>query len=321
MLSGNYLITGATGLMGTTALKRFSNMPGVKLRAVYHRKKPFVYADNISYVYADLTNKKKCKEIVKDIDYVFMFASILSTAPRIARNPVSHTTETIIMNAQMLEAAYFADVKKFIWLSSSTGYPVKESALKEEQMFEGDPPDIYFPVGWMSRYTEVLGRMYATKLKESMPIVILRPTTIYGEYESFQLENCHVLPALIRKVVERRKPIEVWGTGDVSRDLIYSGDVLDACIIAMEKVDIFDVFNIGFGRQYTVNEMLKTIIEIDKYDDAKIVYNTSKPFTIKKRVVDLTKAKEKLGFEIRTSLEEGVSKMIHHYKHKIAKGV
>ena len=93
---------------------------------------------------------------MKDINYVFMFAANLSTAPVVAKNPVSHVTENMIMNAQMLEAAYHEGVKKFLWLSSSTCYPMTDGVLKDEDMFTGDPPDNYYSVGWMSRYTEIL---------------------------------------------------------------------------------------------------------------------------------------------------------------------
>lgn len=313
MLKGNYLIAGAGGLMGTTALLRLSNLPGVNVRAVDLRE-PKISADNISYFQADLRDFNECKRVVKDIDYVFMFAAILSTAPIIAKNPVSHITSNIVMNAQMLEAAFFAGVKKFLWLGSSTGYPLKEGILREENMFDGDPPDVYFPVGWMSRYTEVLCRMYAMKLKKSLPTVILRPTTIYGEYEDFHFETCHVLPALIRKVVERQKPIEVWGTGEQKRDLIYSDDVFDACLLALEKVDIFNVFNIGSGKEYSINELLKMILEIDNFHDAEIIYNTSKPSTINKRSIDFTKIKELFGFEAKTSAREGIARMIKWYR-------
>lgn len=314
MLPGNYLITGSTGLMGTSTLLRLKDVPGVSVKAVYHKRKPRVVADNISYFQADLTDFNACKKVVKDIDYVLMFAATLSTAPVIAKNPVSHVTNNMIMNVQMLESSYLVGVKKFLFLSSSTGYPMKEKKLKEEDMFKGDPADVYFSVGWMSRYAEVLCRMYATKLKKPMTTVILRPTTIYGEYEDFHFEVCHVLPALVRKVVERQKPIEIWGTGENKRDLIYSDDVVDACFLALEQVDTFDVFNIGLGKEHSINELLKMILEIENYKDAEIVYNASKPTTILKRSIDFTKAKRVLGFEAKTSIREGLTETIKGYR-------
>ncbi len=310
---GNYLIAGAAGLMGSIALLRLSNLPGINVRAADLRK-PRISAGNISFVRADLKNLDECKKVVKDIDYLFMFAAILSTAPVMAKNPISHVTLNMIINSQILEAAYLAGVKKFLWLSSSTGYPLREGILKEENMFDGDPPDVYFSVGWMSRYTEVLCRMYATKLKKPMPTIILRPANIYGGYEDFHFETCHVLPALIRKVVERQNPIEVWGTGEQRRDLIYADDVFDACLLSLEKVDKFDVFNIGYGKEYSINELLKMILEIDGFQDAKVVYDSSKPSAIMKRSIDFTKAKKVLGFKPKTTIREGISKTIKWYR-------
>lgn len=314
ILPGNYLTAGSTGLMGTVALKRLSNLSGVNVKAVYHLRQPKIFANNISYVQADLINPADCKKVVEGIDYVLMFAGILSTAPVMAKNPVSHITQNMIMNAQMLEAAYFAGVKKFLFMSSSTGYPLLGRPLKEEDMFIGQPPDVYFSVGWMSRYSEILCRMYATKLKNPMTTIVLRPSTIYGEYEDFHFETCHMLPALIRRVVERQKPMEVWGTGENTRDLIYTDDVFDACLLALGAVSGFDVFNIGFGQQYSVNELLQMASDIDDYAEADVVYNTSKPSAINKQMLDFTKAKNILGFKAKTPVREGIRRMVEWYR-------
>lgn len=314
MLTGNYLVTGATGLMGTHTLMRLSNVEDVRVRAVCHTKAPHIFADNITYVQADLRNKDECKKVVEGIDYVLMYAGKLSTAPVMARDPISHVRENMMMNALMLEAAYMSGVRKFLWLGSSTGYPQIEGLINEDHMLVDDPPDCYFSVGWMSRYTEILCRMYATKLKRHMTTVILRPTTLYGEYEDFDFESSHVLPALIRKVVERQNPIEVWGTGENRRDLLYAGDMVDACLAAIKKVDNFDFFNIGLGREYSINEILTMIIEIDDCSNTEIVHDTSKQGTISKRKIDLTKSKAVIGFEAKTTLREGIARVIKWYR-------
>jgi len=308
------LIAGATGLMGTTALLKFRNYQGVEVRATYHEKEPSIFGDNISYVKADLRNFDDCKRVVKDVDFVLMFAAILSTAPVIAKNPVSHITSNLTINAQMLEASYFAGVSKFAWLSSSTGYPESQNPLDEDEMFTADPPDVYFSVGWMSRYTEILCRMYATKLKKKMPCLILRPTTIYGEYEGFDLERCHMLPALVRRVCEREDPLVVWGNGQDSRDLIYCDDVFNACLLALHNLDTFEVYNVGYGSQYTVNEVLEMIIEISGLKDTRIVHDTSKPSTVKKKLLDLTKSHRELGFKPGTDIRAGIEKLICFYE-------
>lgn len=309
MLQGRYLVTGAAGRMGTHALLRMRDVPGVSVRAVNHRRDLSVTGANIESIRGDLTDGAFCRQVVDGVDYVFMFAGILSTAPVMARDPVSHVMRNMMMNIQMLEASYLAGVRKYLWLSSTTGYPMKDGTFVEEDMFRGDPPDGYFSVGWMTRYTEVLCRMYATKLKRSMPVVVLRPSMIYGEHGDFDLETCHFFPAIVRKVVERRKPIEIWGDGEVRRDLLYGDDVFDACLLAMGRDDPYNVFNISFGRDYSVNEILGMILEENGYEDAELMYRAGMPSAPVRRLIDCSKAERVLGFKAKTSIREGIRRM------------
>jgi GDP-L-fucose synthase len=123
-----------------------------------------------------------------------------------------------------------------------------------------------------------------------------------------------VLAALIRKVVERQQPIEVWGTGDDVRDLIYVDDLAEACLTVLEKSETYDPVNIGLGKGYSVKEMLRIVCEADGYKDAKIVFNANKPTMIPVRLVDVSKAERKFGFKARTDLREGVAKTIEWYR-------
>ncbi len=160
---------------------------------------------------ADLTKSEDCEELVKGIDYVFMCAASTSGAAVIASNPLLHVTPNIVMNSRMLEASYLARVKKFVWISSSVGYPPSGNRpVREQEFFDGDPYDTYFASGWMKRYTEILCRMYAEKLRDPISTVVLRPTNIHGPYDNFALETSHVTAALIRS---RRKTRSHNGLG------------------------------------------------------------------------------------------------------------
>ena len=314
MRCGTYLVTGATGLMGTTALKRLQNVPGVAVRAVYHRRKPHIFAGNITYVQADLEKSADCEEVVDGIDYVLFFAGILMTTPVLAANPISPLTSNLLMHAQMLEAAYRARVKKYLLISSSTGYPAQEKPLQEEDMFRGDPGDGYFSVGWLFRYVEILCRMYSTKLRDPMPIVVIRPSTIYGEHEDFSPEKSHVLPALVRKVVDREQPLEVWGDGEVQRDLIYADDLLDGCLAALEVSAGPSEFNIAYGREYSLKELLAMILKADGYENAEIVFNAGRPSAGGRRILDTRRARTVLDFRPKTAMEAGIRFMVNGYR-------
>lgn len=315
MFSGvKVLVAGGTGFVGVNLIQRLLLLEA-NVRATVHRKAPVVHDERIQYVKCDLTNMEDCRKVVSDIDYVFMCAANTSGAAVIAATPLVHVTPNVVMNAQMLEATYYANVQKFIWLSSNAGYPPSGGRpVKEEEFFDGDPYEAYFGVAWMKRYTEILCRMYSEKLKKPMTTVVLRPSNIYGPHDDFKFETSHVMAALIRRAVERHDPLEVWGTGDDIRDWIYIDDFIDAMMLAAEKIESYDPINIGMGKGYSVKQALQTILEVDGYTDANIKFNSSKPSMIPIRLIDTTKAEAILGFKARTGLREGIRRTIEWYR-------
>lgn len=308
------LVAGGAGFIGANLIKRLLD-GGASVRATVHRKDPVILDDRIEYVKCELTSMDDCKKVADGMDYVFLCAASTSGAAVIASTPLVHVTPNIVMNSQMLEAAYFARVKKFIWLSSNAAYPPSgDRPVKENEMFDGEPYEIYFPVAWMKRYTEILCRMYSEKLKNPMTTVVLRPSNVYGPYDDYDFETSHVMAALIRRVVERHDPFEVWGTGDDVRDWIYVDDFIDAMMLAAEKVDSFYPINIGLGTGYSIKQALAMMLEIDGYTDANVVYNSSKPSMIPIRLLDTSLAQKVLGFKANTGLREGISRTIGWYR-------
>jgi GDP-L-fucose synthase len=288
---------------------------GANVRATIHRKEPVILDKRIEYVRCDLTRMEDCRKVVSDMDYVFLCAANTSGAAVMQATPLVHVTPNIVMNSRMLEAAYFAKVRKFVWISSSAAYPPSGNRpVKEDELFNGDPYEKYFPVAWMKRYTEVLCRMYSEKLTNPMTTVVLRPSNIYGPYDDFEFETSHVMAALIRKVVERHNPLEVWGTGDDVRDLIYIDDFIDAMILATEKIESYNPINIASDKGYSIKEILQMILEVDGYTDANIQFNPSKPSMIPIMLIDTTKAESILGFKAKTGLREGIRKTIDWYR-------
>lgn len=308
------LAAGATGLIGSNLIKRLLS-EGAIVRATLHRREPVVVDDRIEYVKCDLTKGEDCRRVVEGMRYVFHCAAHTGGAAVTATMPMVHVTPNNLMDSQMLEAAYEAHVEKFLWMGSTTGYPPSGNRpVKEEEMFEGEPYDKYFFIGWMKRFTEILCKMYGEKLPEPMTTIVFRPTNVYGPNDDFEPATSHVTPALIRKVVERQDPLEVWGTGDDVRDLIYVDDMVEAIVRAMEKIESYTAINIGLGKGYSVKEILQMILELDGYTDARVVFNPSKPTMIPIRLVDTTKAETVLGFRAKADLREGLQKSIEWYR-------
>ena len=310
----NVLVAGGAGFIGVNLILRLLSL-GCQVRATIHKRPAVIQNSAIEYMQVDLTSMEDCYKVVEGIDYVFMCAANTSGAAVIATTPLVHVTPNIVINAQILEAAYSAKVKKFIWLSSNAAYPPSgDWPVKEDEMFSGDPYDIYFGVGWMKRYTEILCRLYSEKLKNPMTTVVLRPSNVYGPYDDFDFATSHMMAATIRKVVERHNPIQVWGTGNDIRDLIYVDDFIDALILAAEKLQRFDPINIGFGKGYSVKEILKITLDVDRFKEVEIIYDPTKPSMIPIRLIDTEKAGKILGFKARIDVEEGIRKTIEWYR-------
>jgi len=313
MPAGTYVITGATGLMGTTALLRLKDQPGVRIRAIYHNREPFVLADNITYLKADLTDAAETLVAFRGCDYLLHFAGVLMTAPVLAANPVRPLTVNLILNLRILEAAYAAGLKQVVFIGSSTGYPPSDAPLHEDDLARDDPSDPYFGLGWMFRYSETVCRLYASKLKQPLKVSVLRPSTIYGEYENFDPATAHMLPALIAKVASRREPVQVWGSPEVQRDLVHADDVFEACLLALAVAPPYGVYNVCHGREYSVGELIGMIMTEAGWQ-GRVEFVSDRPVTGGRRILDSSRIREELGFAPKVSMEAGIRRMLNHYR-------
>lgn len=313
----NVLVAGGVGFIGINLIERLLDL-GACVRATIH-KKPAVLTDKrIEYVACDLVKMTDCKKLVADMDYVFMCAANTSGAAVMAATPLVHVTPNVVMNAQILEAAYLAQVKKFVFISSSVVYPPTGDAAAGEDMMSlaEDPFDTYFGAAWMKRYAEILCRLYSEKLKKTMPTVVVRPSNIYGPYDKFDPATSHVMAATIVKVVERDVPIQVWGTGNDIRDLIYVDDFVNGLLLATEKMNTYDPINIASGKGYSIKELLDITLRLDGYENAEVTYDPTKPSMIPVRLFDTSKARRILEFETKIDIEEGIRRTIKWYREK-----
>lgn len=307
------LLTGAAGFLGANVMEELLTT-GAVLRGTIHKKEPVIKDPRIEYVRADLTNKEDCARAVAGMDYVVMCAASTAGAPVLVRTPLAIVTPNVVMNALMLEAAYDAGVKKFLFISSNAVYPPYDHAVKEEEMMSGPPFEKYYPVSWMKRFGEILCETYSKWLKKQMATVVIRPANMYGPLDNFDIETSHVVPALIRKVVEHRDPVEVWGDGTEIKDLIYVKDFVEGLFLALEKIETYDPINLGTGVQVTVTDVVNAAIKADGFTDAKIKYDTSALVMLQKRMLDVSKAERLLGWHAATALKDGIAQTVAWYK-------
>lgn len=306
------LVTGGAGFIGGNLVRRLADL-GAHVRATIHEQEPPERDSRVEYVKCDLLEAAECQGVCDGMEYVFLCAAVTSGAAVMEKTPLMHLTPNLIMNARMLEAAYAAGVRKTLFISSNTVYPVTDYPVQETDV-TNQFYDKYFIVAWMKRFTEIMCEMYATKIRKPMKTVVVRPANAYGPGDKFDWETSHVLPALIRRVVERHDPIRVWGDGMDIKDFIYVDDLVEGMILAMEKIDGYEPVNLASGKEYRLRDVLDLILKLGGYANARVEYDTSKPTMIPKRLIDPGKAKVLLGYEARTTIEDGLRRTIAWYR-------
>jgi GDP-L-fucose synthase len=314
----NILIAGGAGFIGTNLALALAGR-NARLRLTVHEKPLQVSIPGAEALTLDLRQPEHCARAVAGMDYVFLCAAHTSGAAVIRTTPLVHITPNVLINTLMLEAAHRAGVGRFCFISSGAAYPpTADRPVREAEMFDGDPHEVYFAAGWMKRYAEVLCRTYAEKIPRPMPTVVVRPSNVYGPYDKFDFTVSHVTAALIRRVVERHNPLQVWGTGQDVRDLIYVDDFIEGLLAAFEIPQTHLAVNICAGAGHSVREILQQILIADGYANAEVRYDPSRPSTIPARLMDNSLARNLLGFEARTTLGEGLSRTLQWYRQQAA---
>ena len=306
------LVTGGAGFVGINLINRLLD-DGAQVRATLYNKDPVIKDHRIEYIRGDLRLEEDCEKVVDGMDYVFMCAANTSGAKVMSTTPLVHLTPNMLMNIQMLQAAYTFGVKKFLFISTNTVYPLTDFAVKESDV-TNEFYESYHIVAWMKRFTEIVCEMYSNRIKEPMKTIVVRPGNLYGPYDKFDWEKSKVIPAIMRRAIERHDPFEVWGDGMDLKDFLYIDDCIDGLILAMEKLEEFEPINIASGIPVTIRDVLTQILKSANYDDADVQYDSSKPTMIPKRMIDISLAKEKLGFEPKVSLQDGIHKTVQWYK-------
>ena len=308
----NILVAGANGFVGINLLNKLTGT-GANLFGTIHSKRSFQALGEVTLRECDLSTPAGCDEATKDMDYVFMCAAKSSGAGVMEKTPLVHLTPNLLMNAQMLEAAYANGVSKFCFISSNTVYPsVEHPVLEDEASY--DFFEKYYIVGWMKRFSEIMCEMYSDKIQKPMNVLVVRPGNLYGPFDKFTKSESKVIASLIRKAVEGQNPLEVWGDGHDIKDFLYVDDFVEGMIAAFRSPNITGPVNIASGVEVTIREVIKIILKITKNKDGKVLFDASMPSMIPVRRISISKIKTSTGWEPSTDLQSGLEKTINWYK-------
>ncbi len=303
------VVTGGSGFVGTNFLLELLER-GADVTTHTHVRPMEIQDERIKIAKdIDLFKLDDCMKLLDGADYVIHCGGYI-TNPSEVRTNVQVLLHNINSTANVLEASAKCGLKGYLDINSSTGYPDKRYPITEDEYWDEEPHEAYFGYGWMRRYREKL--MEFVSGFSDLKIALGRGTAMYGPYDNFNPKTCHVIPALIHRVLSGEDPFVVWGTPDVVRDFLYVRDVVDGGLLVLEKGESMKPYNIGAGTAITVGDIVESILKAtDK--NPKIVYDETKPTTIPFRMVSTDRIQNELGFKSKWTFEEGIQKTVNWY--------
>ncbi|MHB1699407.1 MAG: GDP-L-fucose synthase family protein [Acidobacteriaceae bacterium] len=267
----------------------------------------------------DLTDRKQVSDFFAQErpEYVFLAAAKVGGILANDTYPADFIRENLLIQTNVIEESRAAGVERLLFLGSSCIYPALcPQPIKEEYLLTGplEATNRAYAVAKIAgiEMCWAYNRQYGTRYLAAMP------TNLYGPGDNYDLNKSHVLPALIRKVVEAKaagdKTITVWGTGTPRRELLYSDDLAEACLFLMQMDEARfaslltrhapPLINIGTGEDVTIRELAETVARVLEYDGS-LVFDTSKPDGTPRKLMDVSRI-QSLGWKARTPLEQGI---------------
>ena len=309
----NLLICGGSGFIGRNCVEHLSKNTGYKITATYFSEQKYEPVEGVEFIKVDLRDESAVKEIMKGKDIIVQAAATTTGAKDVINSPYLHVTDNAVMNSWIFREAVLNKVEHLIFFSCTVMYQSKDVAQSEADWSAADRIySNYYGVGNTKVYLENMCDFYS-QIGETK-FTAIRHSNVFGPYDKYDLDKCHVVPAFINKIINSENTLEVWGTGEAKRDIVYIDDLIDMVERIIDKQDTkYELFNCGAGRAYSIAELADTIMAVND-KSLTLEYNTSKPNIPTTVILDCTKAEQRLGWKPTTNILEGMKKTSDWYK-------
>ena len=260
----------------------------------------------------DLLEFDNCRKMCRGQDVVLNLVAKVGGVGYNAAHPGTMFRDNIALSNKMIEAARLAGVERFLVVSSACVYPrFCTVPTPESEGFKDWPEDTNEGYGWAKRMAEFQAMAYHKEF--GMKFAIARPYNCYGPRDHFDPEVSHVIPALIRRVEGGENPVKVWGDGTQTRAFLYVEDFARGLLEVTERYAECDPVNLGTTEEVSIRRLIELILKVTG-SKAKVRFDASKPSGQPRRNCDSAKARKKVGFEPRVSLEEGLRRTVEWYR-------
>jgi len=302
------LVTGGAGFLGSRLVDR--------LRGDGHDVAVARRAEH------DLTNMTKAAQLFDEVEpeVVFHLAAEVGGIGANQANPGRYWFANLMMGAHVLEQARLHGTRKLVIAGTICSYPkFAPVPFREDDLWIGYPEETNAPYGVAKKAILVGAQAYRRQYGTNS--IYLLPVNLYGPGDNFDLDTSHVIPALIRKMVEAEeagaRSITLWGDGSPTREFLYVDDCVEGLARAAERYDGEDPVNLGTGEEISIHDLAELVRRATGYD-GDVVWDTSRPNGQPRRKLDTTRAEELFGFTAQVELAEGIERTVAWYREHAA---
>jgi GDP-L-fucose synthase len=298
------VVTGGAGFLGRCVVSRLRSEGAVP-----------IVPRSTEY---DLVERASVGRLMGDAkpDLVIHLAARVGGIGANRENPGRYLFDNAMMGLHVFEECRLAGVPKLVALGTICAYPkFAPVPFKEDDLWNGYPEETNAPYGIAKKMMLVQSQGYREQY--GMNSIVLFPVNLYGPGDNFDLQSSHVIPAMIRKLVTARekgeREVVFWGDGSPTREFLYVEDAAEAIVLAAERYDSSEPVNLGSGVEISIRDLAAQIAAATRFD-GRFVWDTSKPNGQPRRQLDVTRAKERFGFEAKTPFDRGIAATVAYYE-------
>jgi GDP-L-fucose synthase len=231
-------------------------------------------------------------------------------------HPAEFFYDNAIMGIELIEQARRLNVRKFLCLGTICAYPkFTPVPFHEEDLWNGYPEETNAPYGLAKKMLLVQAQAY--RQEYGFNCIYLLPVNLYGPKDNYDPQTSHVIPALIRKMLEAKargeRTVTCWGTGSVSREFLYVEDAAEAILLAAERYDKPEPVNVGSGHEISIRDLASLLCQLTGFE-GELIWDRTQPDGQPRRRLDITRAEREFGFLAKTALVDGLRHTIEWYE-------
>jgi GDP-L-fucose synthase len=262
----------------------------------------------------DLTSMEATAKLFEDArpELVFHLAAEVGGIGANRANPGRYWYANLVMGAHVLEQCRLHNAGKLVIAGTVCAYPKHAPVpFLEDDLWDGYPEETNAPYGVAKKAVLVGGQAYREQY--GLNAIYLLPANLYGPRDNFDLESSHVIAALIRKMLESKDEVMLWGDGTPTREFLYVDDCVEGLLLAGERYDGAEPVNLGTGIETSIRDLAEAVADVTGFD-GEIVWDTSMPNGQPRRSLDASRAEKLFGFRARTALREGLAQTVAWYR-------